>query len=140
MTVIGIRLTDTGDLPKVSAFVDGLESIANKAAVRLQTHAGEWILDKNVGLPFIDWTQQKNPDTGAMAAIVIAELLGIEGVTRVSEVEHSIDAESRRVTIAGKVFTRYGELKVTFAPTPSQKNSSPGVIISSGSGQIIASI
>lgn len=139
MTVIGLKLQADGDLPVVSGFVDGIEAVANKVAARLRTHVGEWILDRTAGLPFIEWTQQKAPDTGAIASIVVAEILDTEGVVRVSNVVHSLDRATRKVSVSANVFTSFGELSVSVSPSPSQSNSASAVIVSlTGSGRIVS--
>lgn len=96
---------DTGDLPAIPRLCTGVELVQQRIRVRLQRGTGEWFLDpNNVGLPLLDWRQQKPLDAAGIARRVEQEIGRIPGVVRTSDFSGSFDAAARRITVTGQVY------------------------------------
>lgn len=61
MAAQDLLLTATGDLDLTNggAWTDGQAAIAQEIKIRLQTFLGEYFLDSERGLPWLDWSSTK---------------------------------------------------------------------------------
>ena len=147
MASFDVRLDPvTNDLPEVSSFVTGPELTTQRAGVRLRTFgpsvegvSGEWILDQFVGLPFLDWRQQKPPDLANVTAVLTAEIASTPGVIRVESINTTFDPVTRTITAVGTAIIEgnedVDELSVAFAVTIG-RNTTPVLVTFYSSGAV----
>jgi len=80
-------LLQDGDLPVEPTLTTSRQLVPQRVAVRLRLSEGEWPFDESVGLPWIEWFQDKSLDAQDIAPIIrseIAETRGVEEVTSFS--------------------------------------------------------
>ena len=66
--------------------VDGLEAVATRVRVRLETIRGSWQEDRRLGLPWLDWLQDPTTSTTLIEAEIRSQLRQILEVHEVREV------------------------------------------------------
>lgn len=88
-------LTSSGEL----SMVVEAEAVGQHARQRLQTHAGEWFLDRNCGVPWLDQVLGRQYDPALAEAVVKAELLDTDGVEEITSFSVSFDRSSRGLII-----------------------------------------
>ena len=122
----------TGDLPAFTRHITGQQLVAQRVAVRLATHKGEWILDTSKGLDYQGWAQLRPFPADNVSAIIKAEIEGTPGVTSVEDWSFVFDKPTREVTYTGTIITTEGDIPVEVALFPQALggNTNPsGVII-----------
>lgn len=117
MTVVDAYLDPTsGDLPEISRLCTGLDLIQQRIRLRLNRGVGEYFLDPvNVGLPLIEWREQKPPQLGAIQRRIEDEIRQVPGVVRTQDFVATHDAGARRVTVTGNVIVDTGEVTAIVA-------------------------
>ena len=116
----------TGDIIFPTKLITGLALIEQRIRTRLRRGTGEWFLDPNgVGLPLLDWRQQKPPRVQEIVTRVQQELRDIPGVTATANFVGVHDPAARRLTISGDVFAADGAVTavVVTGNTDPQRNS-----------------
>lgn len=109
-----ILLDASGDLPAHPRHASGAEIIMQACRTRLLTFEGEWLLDVNVGIPYIAWRQQKPPRLNIWRATIQRELEQVAGVARA---EITATLEGDQVRFAGELMLESGErLELTLTP------------------------
>lgn len=111
-----IGLDEDGDLPARTEHVSGFELIVQRIRRRLQTVKGEWLGDKNVGLPFFAWFQQKPPDVDGIGAIIRKAIETTPGVARLNDWTGSLDVDTRQLTYSGTIHTTDGDATLVVRP------------------------
>jgi hypothetical protein len=115
-----LALTASGDLDPTNGgrMVEGQEAIAQRLKIRLRTFAGEYFLDTDLGLPWLEWSEGHM--TPAILRQIRLAVLGIvrseQGVTSVdqAQVVVSYDKTTKTVTISvGGVATDTGLLDLS---------------------------
>ncbi|MEL6348039.1 MAG: hypothetical protein AAFV53_33335 [Myxococcota bacterium] len=94
---------ENGDLPHVSRYITGPELIAQKIRIRLLTWRGEWLLNQEDGIDYLSLSEQKPPDTEAIADLLRAEILGVDGV---------VDIDGFTVTFTGERLSASGTVRI----------------------------
>lgn len=94
----------TGDLPEVNRLVTGMDLVAQRIRVRLQRGLQEWFLDTTVGLPLLEWRQQKPPQVQAILARLQEEIRLVPGVVSTANFSGTHEPLARRLTITGDVY------------------------------------
>ena len=135
-----ILLDATGDLPLHPRHARGPAIIAQAIRARLLTFRGEWLLDTNVGIPYLRWTQQKPVETAPIRATLLAEVEAVAGVARVEDLEVAFDNATGRVRAEGWVVLEAGEpLELEFEMVGRGRgNTHPYVHLASASGGIVS--
>jgi hypothetical protein len=91
---LDIRLTPDGDLYEQNTFVRGVEETIQSVVIRVYRHRGEWFLDPDVGIPYIEWFGFKQGITNDTIEDLLR--LEIEGVRNVADVQAlSVTKEDR---------------------------------------------
>lgn len=103
-----LELEDGGDL----AISVELEELAQRCRATLGAQRGFWDFDTSWGLP---WREQilgvRNPDLGAIAAVIRSELIGVEGVLAVPRCKVSLSS-SRELGAEITCSTVWGSLEL----------------------------
>lgn len=92
----GDMYVDGGKLAEVH---DPIQETIQRVTVALRTHRGEWLYDVQHGLPYTEEMLVKAPNLGRIAALVRAFVLGLEGITGVTQCEVSLDRPERLLRI-----------------------------------------
>ncbi len=102
-----LALDETGDLAlrtdengnKHAYFVEGVDAIVQCYRIRLAFFLGEWFLDRNQGMPYLQKIMIYDPDVVVIRSLFRKALLTVPGTKDVRELRVSIDRESRRIRI-----------------------------------------
>lgn len=129
MAFTDVLLDDNGDLPLTEGFASG-DLITTQAIRRaLNTHLGEYIGDRNQGLPFAAWLRARPvPVTDISLSVrrVIETFPGVEAITSWTATH---DQDARSVSIAGAVRLTSGTVVELASLTPSFRNSLPFTLL-----------
>jgi hypothetical protein len=93
-------------------FARGTEGVAQLCRIAVQTFAGEWFLDLDVGIPYWEQILGANPEAAIIAARAgfHDELLATDGVTQLLVLNATFDnAQSRALTVEWQVGTATGD-------------------------------
>jgi hypothetical protein len=91
-----LAFKNNGDL----ILIDGQERIAQEIKVLLLTFLGEWFLNTDFGIPYLESVLVKNPSRTQIEAIFRSKVKEVPGVLRVPTVEISIEAGTRKSRIS----------------------------------------
>lgn len=124
-----LRINEDGSLPLTFGFITGADLILQRVAIRLRTFLGEWQLDTAVGLPYLEWVQQKPPDVDGIGAVIRAQVLGVPGVIRFDSFTGTFDVETRSLRYDGSIIID-NELEATLTVLPfgPEGNASTAVV------------
>lgn len=100
---IDVGLDENGDIPEVPRMITGIALVAQRIRRRLQRGTGEWFLDPSLGLPLLEWRQQKPPQVEQILVRLQQEIRLIPGVVSTSNFQGVHDPLARRLTISGDV-------------------------------------
>ena len=101
------------DLVDGFAVSDGLEAVRQRVAQRLRFAAGEWFLDAEAGIPFIDVLPARPDGALLTAQLVASEVFQIEDVTAVTVERADLDRVTRRLHLEITVETVDGVVTIT---------------------------
>lgn len=93
LTVSGGKVTEinTPDNP------DGIGEMIQRIIMAIKTHLGERMLNNQDGLPWTEEILIKNPNLSQITSRARAYLMSIEGVTRVIQLDITLDSETREM-------------------------------------------
>ncbi|MBB4063695.1 hypothetical protein [Gellertiella hungarica] len=92
------------------ATVTSAEAVGQHARQRLGTFAGEWFLDTEAGVPWLDGILGSSYDPALAESVVKAELLDTDGVTEITSFAVRFDRATRGLIIDSiAVLTEYDE-------------------------------
>jgi hypothetical protein len=111
-----VQIGDDGDLPVRTRHVSGFDLVVQRVARRLRTVRGEWLADKDVGLPYFAWFEQKPPAVESIGAVIRKEIETAPGVIRVEDWSGGFDRDTRTLTYGGTIRTRDGDASLTVRP------------------------
>lgn len=117
VTTNNIALTVDGDL----ALVGGIPSIVQDCRQSLRMVTGEWFLDEEQGVPWLNRPDlnvvgilgQKAPSIPALREVFRESLLAVAGVLDVTSLGVILDSVTRRLNVTFSVTTDLGELVET---------------------------
>lgn len=84
------------------------EAVAQKVRTRLCSLKGEWFLDTEHGVPYLDELVNKPVNQNYAEAVLKQTILDTEGVESVSEWSATLDRGTRRFNVSCVVSTVYG--------------------------------
>ena len=124
--------TLTGDMRIPTNMITGPPLTLQRVRTRLGTFFGEHVLNRFVGLPFLEWRQQKPPDVAAIGAVVLATISSTPGVVRVTSFAGAFNNSTRVLQFAGDVVIEgldpADETVFAFVSVVGTGNSTPAVI------------
>lgn len=119
-----LQLID-GDLPPRPRLISGVELIAQRIRIRLQTHRGEWLLNRSVGLPYLRWRGQKPPRVQSIGSRVRETVRTTPGVIDVRDFRAAL--QGRQILITGRVIVEGGQELLLEAEMLEAGNVSPTI-------------
>ena len=104
-------LLKAGDLPLDGRMIqNNVELIAQHVTDRLTTFQTDWVLNEQTGLPYLRWAKIKLPRKEEIRALVVQEVLAVEGVKRIKK----IDIDGLKITLT--VETIFGAFEADVLP------------------------
>lgn len=103
----------TGDLALRDGdvlLIDNVERVAQQILITLRFWLGEWFLDVQDGIPYLDYVLVKSPNLLHIRQVFTEAIEKIEGVQRVEEMKFAFDVKNRSLRVDYEVSTNYGLL------------------------------
>ena len=122
-----VQLDNNGDIPIRTAYITGPDLVRQRIRIRLNTWRGEWFLDQRLGLPFLEWKQQKPPDVDVIRALIQREIRTTPGVVGVANLEVSL--VQGRIEITGRITVEDVTLDLSAEISGPQGNSQPVTVL-----------
>lgn len=88
----------------------GAEAVAQRVKTRLYLLLGEWFLDIEAGVPYLQRITTKPSDLFYTESVLRRTILGTEDVSRITSFDMTYNGTTRRLNIATTVTTIYGTL------------------------------
>jgi hypothetical protein len=88
--------------------IQGPQEILQNVMINLRIFLGEWFMDNTLGVPWFQQILVKNPDQGAIDAIIIKTITDTPGIIQLISYSSTIDTASRGMTIQFKAQTTSG--------------------------------
>jgi hypothetical protein len=98
-------------LPLVAATPQ--ERVAQAVWLRLKTQRGSYAFAIDMGMPWIELSQQKTADLGIVGALACAEAMKVRGVKGARVDSISLDASTRELSCTLSIETDYGLVEVS---------------------------
>lgn len=98
-----LALDDDLQLVIPMRLIDGPELILQRVRVRLATHAGEWLLDTNAGLPYADWQGATPAPIREMETLILETILRVPGIARLENFAVVLDEATGAFSITGTI-------------------------------------
>lgn len=99
-----LRIGRNGDL----LLVDGAARVAQQVKITLLMFLGEWFMDTDFGVPYIESILVKNPKMAAINAILRARIIDVPGVNRILTLTPTFDRPARALRVVFEIDTTYG--------------------------------
>ena len=93
------------------------DAIAQQIKIVLKTFIGEWFLDTTVGIPYFEDILKKNPRSEVVETVLRGKIISVNGVTRVTAFDISIDNRLRTMNVTYTVETTEGSFTDSFRLT-----------------------
>lgn len=88
-------------------YADRSESVAQRVVTRLRSFRGDWFLDLDHGIAWIERMERGN-ERQQLEDDVKRQILGTDGVERILAFDIAFDGKTRRVTITASLRDIYG--------------------------------
>lgn len=88
--------------------IDNAERVAQQIKIQLLTLLGEWFLNVNHGVPYLEYILVKKPNPSLIRQIFREQILSVSGVTDVSIKDLEYDVQYRKMTLEYEATTDYG--------------------------------
>lgn len=111
MTIVR-RLSPTGDMmfgQGLANYARRAEACAQNVRTRLRLVLGEWFLDDDAGVPYLEQVFADHTPLPTVEAVIKGTILATTDVQAVTAVVMTLDRAARRLSIAATVTTIYGE-------------------------------
>lgn len=88
--------------------VDGAARVAQQIKITLLMFLGEWFLDTDFGVPYLEQILVKNPKFAGINALLRARILNVPGVTRILSLTMDMDRARRELVVSFAAETPFG--------------------------------
>lgn len=88
--------------------IDNAERVAQQILITLRFWLGEWFLNTQDGIPYLDYVLIKNPNLSHIRQIFTEAIEKIDGVNRVASMDLDFYAVKRELEVSYSVETDYG--------------------------------
>lgn len=102
---------NTGDLVVKDGdlmIVNNAERVAQQVLITLREWLGEWFLNINDGVPYLEYILVKNPNENHIRQILTEAIESVDGVTKVTELEFTFNRILRTLSVSYEIDTDYG--------------------------------
>lgn len=101
-----------GDVAPEFIIARGDESIRQRILQRLRFFRGEWFLNKRAGTPWFQRVLVRAAPIGIVTTVITDAISSVEGVISVSNVQSTINRETRRFTFSADITTENGTISI----------------------------
>lgn len=101
----------TGDLlvqDRDLLLIDNAERVAQQIQITLRYWYGEWFLNTENGVPYLEYICVKNPNLYHVRQILTEAIESVEGVESVTDMTLTVDAQNRQLYCEYEAETSYG--------------------------------
>lgn len=105
-----IKLTKEWDLPIHMALIDGADRVAQQIKITLGFWKGEWFLNTQQGVPYLERILVKNPNASHIRQVLQEQIASVDGVTRASVDSVLVDQQSRTAEVIYSAETDLGKI------------------------------
>ena len=99
-----IYLDETNDW----VWVEGAAEVAQRVAVALKAHEGEWLFDTDAGLPYRSEIMVRNPDIPRLTGLIRALIVSVDGVDSIRQLRLDYAGSARTLAVTGSITTIFG--------------------------------
>lgn len=90
--------------------IDNAERVAQQIVIQLRFWYGEWFLDVNDGVPYLEYVLVKNPNLNHIRQIFREAIEKVPDVTKIDYIELEYDERERALSVSYSVQTTFGLL------------------------------
>jgi len=90
--------------------IDNAERVAQQILISLRFWYGEWFLDTEQGVPYLEYILIKNPNINHIRQILRETISSVEGVVSIEKLELDYNPTERNLLVEYAVTTNYGLL------------------------------
>ena len=90
--------------------IDNAERVAQQILISLRFWYGEWFLDTEQGVPYLEYILIKNPNINHIRQILRETISSVEGVVSIEKLELDYNPTERNLLVEYVVTTNYGLL------------------------------
>lgn len=90
--------------------VDNAERVAQQILITLREWSGEWFLNTDDGIPYLEYILVKEPNPAHIRQILSEAILSVDGVNEISSLDLSYSRVERSLAVEYAVDTDYGLL------------------------------
>lgn len=101
-----------GDIDKNAHLVTGAEAIRQRILLKLSIWKGEWFLDSDVGMPYVDEILGKRGALDLLRRMVKKKVEETPGVIQVTKITVNMSAAYRNASVYVEFDTKFGRLSV----------------------------
>ncbi len=132
--MLDVQLID-GDLPERTKILTGNDVVIQRIGRRLQTHLGEYLSDKSVGVPWASWVAIRPFPINEASAWLRAAIETCPGVVRLDDWTGEMSGST--ATFTGTVITSSGAVPIQLLPlgAPGSGNTSASFRLLTGPGR-----
>lgn len=105
-----IKLTKEWDLPVHMTLIDNTERVAQQIKITLGFWKGEWFLNTQQGVPYLERIIVKNPNASHIRQVLQEQIASVDGVTRASVDSVLVDQQSRTAEVIYSAETDRGKI------------------------------
>jgi len=87
---------------------DDAARVAQQIQITLKFWYGEWFLDTEQGVPYLEYILIKNPNFAHIRQILTEQITGVEGVVTLDSLEFDYNPQERTLDVEYSVTTDYG--------------------------------
>jgi hypothetical protein len=100
-----------------------LDYMAQKVRCSISLFLGEWVLNKNIGIPYIPATMEKIDHRALLETALIVTISSIKGIKRLVSFEPSYDGKERLLKISFIAECENGETLEAHEDIPLQRSA-----------------
>ena len=88
--------------------IDNAERVAQQILITLRFWYGEWFLNVNEGVPYLEYILIKKPNMAHIRQILTEQIQSVEGVKAVTDMTLEFDQRARTLLVEYSATTDYG--------------------------------
>ena len=88
--------------------IDNAERVAQQILITLRFWYGEWFLNVNEGVPYLEYILIKKPNMAHIRQILTEQIQSVEGVQSVTDMTLEFDQRARTLLVEYSATTDYG--------------------------------
>lgn len=90
----------------------GVDVIRQRIMLKLMIWQGEWFLDTEIGMPYVQELIGKRGTLDLLRRVVKKKIEDTDGVIEVTRISINLDAKTRNASINCDILTRHGRIEI----------------------------